>query len=128
MILIADDSKFMRHYFIQALREHGYTNFIEASNGREAVLFHILFEPSVTLLDIKMPEVDGLTALKKIKKANPAAQVIMCSSLATKENRQEAKMLGASDFIVKPFFGKLGDKVIKLRKSNGGKYVERING
>lgn len=127
MILIADDSKFMRHYLIQSLRKHGFTNFIEASNGREAVLYYILFEPSVALLDITMPEVDGLIALKEIMKVNPDAKVIMCSALATKKNREKAKMLGASDFLVKPFFEELSEKVAKLRNANGGKYIEGIN-
>lgn len=126
MILIADDSRFMRNILKQSLQKYGYNNFVEAKNGREAILLFKLLKPSVVLLDITMPEVDGLEALKEIKALNQDAKVIMCSAMATDANRKEALMLGAGDFVRKPFFEDLHVKVANLQAGNGGDEIESI--
>ncbi|MHA6252472.1 response regulator [Oceanobacillus sp. CAU 1775] len=124
MILIADDSKFMRTYLKQILHKHGFTNFVEASNGKEAIQLFNLLKPRITLLDIIMPEIDGLEALQEIKKINSEAKVIMCSSLATNENKKQAIDLGASDFVIKPFFEDLNQIISRTLAEPGGDTIE----
>ena len=124
MILIADDSKFMRSYLKQALQKQGYRNFVEATNGEEAITLYRLIKPELVLLDITMPKIDGLTALKEIMGINPEAKVIMCSALSTNANMTEALRLGASDFVVKPFFEEINKVIGKIL--TGGHQLESI--
>ena len=76
MILIADDAAFMRKMIRSTLASAGYTNFIEASNGEEAVKLFASENPDLVLLDVTMPEMDGLEALKRILAISPSAKVV----------------------------------------------------
>ena len=103
LILIADDAAFMRKMIRSALSSAGYTNFIEAQNGAEAVRLFASENPDLVLLDVTMPEMDGLEALKRIMAISPSAKVVMCSAIGQDGTIMEAVRSGASEFIVKPF-------------------------
>lgn len=102
-ILIADDAAFMRKMIRSTLTAAGYSSFIEAKNGAEAVKLFASEDPDLVMLDVTMPEMDGLEALKRIIAISPTAKVIMCSAIGQDGTIMEAVRSGASDFIVKPF-------------------------
>lgn len=102
-ILIADDASFMRLMICQILARKGYTDIVEAENGRQAVEYFKLNKPDITLMDITMPELDGLAALEEILLIDPLAKVIMCSAVAQEVMVTEALKRGAVDFVIKPF-------------------------
>lgn len=102
-ILIVDDAAFMRMMVKDNLKKAGYTDFIEAANGEEAVKAFNENAPDLVLLDITMPVMDGIQTLGAIKGANPSAKVVMCSAMGQEAMVVEAIKLGALDFIVKPF-------------------------
>jgi two-component system, chemotaxis family, chemotaxis protein CheY len=101
-ILIADDAAFMRMRCGRMLQSHGHT-VVEAETGAEAVDKFTSEQVDVVLLDITMPEMDGLTALKEIKKLDPEARVAMVTAIGQQQVVMEALQSGARDFIVKPF-------------------------
>jgi two-component system chemotaxis response regulator CheY len=101
-ILIADDAAFMRMRCGKLLQVHGHT-IVEAENGREAVDKFTSEQVDVVLLDITMPEMDGLTALREIKKLDPDARVAMVTAIGQQQVVMEALQSGARDFVVKPF-------------------------
>ncbi len=103
LILIADDAAFMRKLIRSTLTAAGYSNFIEAKNGTEAVRLFSSENPDLVLLDVTMPEMDGLEALKRIMAISPSAKVVMCSAIGQDGTIMEAIRNGASEFIVKPF-------------------------
>ena len=102
-ILLADDAAFMRMMLKDALSKGGYTEVYEAVDGADAVQKFDEIGPDLVVLDITMPNMDGLEALKTIKAKNPAANVIMCSAMGQESMVMEAVRSGAKDFIVKPF-------------------------
>ena len=102
-ILIVDDAAFMRMMVKENLKKAGYTDFSEAGNGEEALKKFENDSPDLVLLDITMPIMDGITALKEIKEKNPEAKVVMCSAMGQDSMVIEAIKQGALDFIVKPF-------------------------
>ena len=102
-ILVADDASFMRLMIRQILARRGYHDILEAENGQIAVDLFKLHKPDLIMLDITMPELDGLAALGEILAIEPAAQVIMCSAIAQDSMVREALARGALDFVVKPF-------------------------
>jgi two-component system chemotaxis response regulator CheY len=102
-VLIADDAAFMRMMIKNILTEAGYEIVGEAENGQVAVAKHRELRPDLTTMDITMPEMDGLTALKEIRGADPAARVVMCSAMGQQSMVIESIQAGARDFIVKPF-------------------------
>ncbi len=99
-ILIVDDSAFMRKVLRDIFESVGYTNFIEAGNGHEAVEKIKTDHPDFVFLDIIMPEFSGMDVLREIGKE---AKVIIVSAVGQQELIDEAKSLGALDYIVKPF-------------------------
>jgi two-component system chemotaxis response regulator CheY len=101
-ILIADDAAFMRMRCGRMLAEHGF-EVLEAENGREAVAKYQQYRPDAVLLDITMPELDGLAALKEIKGLDPNARVAMVTALGQQQVVMAALQAGARDFVVKPF-------------------------
>jgi two-component system chemotaxis response regulator CheY len=101
-ILIADDASFVRLMICQILARKGLTNIVEAENGRQAVERFKSDQPDLTIMDITMPELDGLAALREILVFNPLARVIMCSAVAHESVVSEALKRGALDFVVKP--------------------------
>jgi two-component system, chemotaxis family, chemotaxis protein CheY len=102
-ILIADDLSFMRMIQKEILTERGYTIVGEAADGREAVEKFKSLHPDLVLLDITMPNMNGLEAMRKIFSLDPKARVIMCSALGQQNLIVEAIKAGVKDFIVKPF-------------------------
>jgi two-component system chemotaxis response regulator CheY len=102
-ILIVDDAAFMRMMIKDILSKNGYTVAGEADNGLKAIEKYNELQPDLVLMDITMPEMDGIAALKQIKAANSAALVIMCSAMGQQAMVIESIQAGAKDFIVKPF-------------------------
>lgn len=102
-ILICDDAAFMRMMIKDILTKNGYNIAGEAENGSVAVDKYKELKPDLVLMDITMPEMDGIQALKKIRENDPGASVIMCSAMGQQAMVIEAIQSGAKDFIVKPF-------------------------
>ena len=102
-ILIVDDAAFMRMMIKDILTKNGFEVVGEAENGAKAVEKYQELRPDLTTMDITMPEMDGISAVKQIKKIDPAAKVIMCSAVGQQAMVIEAIQSGARDFIVKPF-------------------------
>lgn len=102
-ILVCDDAAFMRMMIKDILTKNGYNIAGEAENGLRAVEKYNETKPDLVLMDITMPEMDGIQALKKIKALDPSANVIMCSAMGQQAMVIEAIQSGAKDFIVKPF-------------------------
>jgi two-component system chemotaxis response regulator CheY len=102
-VLIVDDAMFMRMTIKQMLEAHGHSIAGEAGDGIEAVKKFIECKPDVVLLDITMPEMNGVEALKRIKELDPDARVIICSAMGQQAMVAQAIQYGAKDFIVKPF-------------------------
>ena len=109
-ILICDDAAFMRMMIKDILTKNGYNIAGEAENGQKAVEKYAELKPDLVLMDITMPEMDGIEALKRIKANDPNAQVIMCSAMGQQAMVIESIQSGAKDFIVKPF---QADRVIE---------------
>ncbi len=102
-ILLVDDAAFMRMMLKNILVGLGYSVVGEASNGLEGVNKYKELQPDLVILDITMPEMDGIAALKEIKKVNSNATIIMCSAMGQQAMVIESIQAGAKDFIVKPF-------------------------
>ena len=102
-ILIVDDAAFMRMMIKDILTKNGYTVAGEAENGEVAIAKYKELKPDLVLMDITMPSVDGIQALKQIKASDPGAMVIMCSAMGQQAMVIESIQAGAKDFIVKPF-------------------------
>ncbi|MBB5174144.1 response regulator [Texcoconibacillus texcoconensis] len=102
-LLITDDAAFMRMTLKNIVTAAGYEVVAEAANGYEAIEQYKETKPDLVTLDITMPELDGLEALKQIKQHDPDAKIIMCSAMGQQDMVLNAIQNGASDFIVKPF-------------------------
>ncbi len=102
-ILVVDDAAFMRMMIKDILIKNGYNVAGEAENGQKAVERYRELKPDLVLMDITMPELDGIQALKAIKGEDGGAKVIMCSAMGQQAMVIEAIQSGAKDFIVKPF-------------------------
>jgi len=102
-ILIVDDAKFMRITLTNILRKANHEIVGEAENGREAVMLYRELKPDLVTMDITMPEMSGLEAVKEIKKEFKDAKIIMCSAMGQQKMVVDAIEAGAKDFIVKPF-------------------------
>ena len=102
-VLIVDDAAFMRMMLKDILTKSGYEVCGEAENGKVAIEKFKELKPDLVTLDITMPELDGIGALKGIKAADPDATCIMCSAMGQQAMVIEAIQGGAKDFIVKPF-------------------------
>ncbi|MER2040069.1 MAG: response regulator [Carnobacterium sp.] len=109
-VMIVDDAAFMRMKLKDILEKNGYNVVAEAQNGVEAVEKYKAEKPNLVTMDITMPEMDGVDALKAIKAFDPAARVVMCSAMGQQGMVMDAIRSGAVDFIVKPFDS---DRVIK---------------
>jgi len=102
-VLLVDDLPFMRALLADIVRDAGMEVAAEAENGRKALSAYVAGRPDVVLLDIAMPVMDGITALRRLRNLDPAARVIMCSALGEQGLIVRAIQLGARDFVVKPF-------------------------
>ncbi|MBE6081747.1 MULTISPECIES: response regulator [Tissierellales] len=112
-ILIVDDASFMRMMIKDILTKNGFTVLGEAENGMKAVEKYNELKPSLVIMDITMPEVDGIQAVKAIRKIDGNAKIVMCSAMGQQAMVIEAIQAGAKDFIVKPF---QADRVIEAVK------------
>ena len=112
-ILICDDAAFMRMMIKDILTKNGYNVVGEAENGAKGVEKYNELKPDLVLMDITMPEMDGIAALKAIKANDRGASVIMCSAMGQQAMVIESIQSGAKDFIVKPF---QADRVIEAVK------------
>ncbi len=101
-VLIVDDSRTSRRVLNDILERAGYQIAGEAVNGKEAVEMYERLRPDIVTMDITMPEMDGIEALKQIKKDHPEAKVVMITAAGQKEKMMEAVKLGASEFVAKP--------------------------
>lgn len=102
-ILVVDDAAFMRTMIKDILTKNGYTVVGEAENGAKAIEKYKELKPDLVIMDITMPEVDGIEAVKGIKKIDANANIIMCSAMGQQSMVIESIQAGAKDFIVKPF-------------------------
>ncbi|MDR1579307.1 MAG: response regulator [Synergistaceae bacterium] len=102
-VLIVDDAAFMRMMLRDILAKNGFEVVGEADNGKTAVQMYSELKPDVVTMDITMPEMDGIAAVKEIKAADPAAKIVMVSAMGQQAMVIEAIRSGAADFIVKPF-------------------------
>ena len=102
-VLIVDDAAFMRMMVKDILTKNGFEVIGEASNGLKAIEMYKKERPDVVIMDITMPEMDGIEAVKAIKGYDPTAKIIMCSAMGQQSMVMDAIKAGARDFIVKPF-------------------------
>ncbi len=102
-VLIVDDAAFMRMMIKDILEKNGFQVIGEANNGLKAVEIYQKEKPDVVTMDITMPDMDGIEAVKTIKAFDPAAKIIMCSAMGQQTMVMDAIRAGAKDFIVKPF-------------------------
>lgn len=101
-ILVVDDAAFMRMMIRDILAKEGYT-IHEAVNGRDAIEKFAEIQPDLVTMDITMPELDGISALRSIREAHPEARILMVSAMGQQKMIVEALEAGALDFLVKPF-------------------------
>jgi two-component system chemotaxis response regulator CheY len=116
-ILIVDDAAFMRMMIRDILTKNGFEVCGEANDGLQAIEKFKELRPDLITMDITMPEMDGIHALKEIKKIDPNSKVIMCSAMGQQAMVIDAIQAGAKDFIVKPF---QADRVIEAIKKTLG--------
>lgn len=101
-IMIVDDAQFMRVRLSKLLTGHGY-EVVEAENGEQAVQTYRSVQPDAVLMDVTMPEKDGLQALAEIRTHDTQAKVIMLTALGQESMVLQAVQAGAKDYVVKPF-------------------------
>jgi len=102
-VLIVDDAAFMRMMLRNILTKAGYEIVGEAENGRTALDLYKELKPDVVTMDITMPEMNGIEAVKALKQVDPQARIVMISAMGQQAMVMEAVQAGAKDFIVKPF-------------------------
>ncbi len=102
-VLIVDDADFMRVMLKEILCDMGLQVVGEAGDGEQAVRLYAELHPDLVALDIAMPRLDGIAALRQILASDPAANVVMISALGQRQKVLEAIQCGARDFLVKPF-------------------------
>lgn len=102
-VLVVDDAAFMRMMIKDILRKGGYEVVGEAEDGAKAIEKYKELTPDLVTMDITMPDMDGISAVKEIRKINPNALIIMCSAMGQQAMVIDAIQAGAKDFVVKPF-------------------------
>lgn len=104
----------MRTLLKSKLNQHYFTVIAEASNGQEAIEKFKTFSPDIVLMDVIMPKVTGIEALKEIMHFNPSAKIVVCSSMGQQSLIIEALTIGAKDYIVKPNFDNINEILFNL--------------
>lgn len=124
-ILVADDSAYMRSILKDLLLRSGYEVAGEAENGKEAVRLYEKLAPDLVLMDILMPEMSGIQALKEIKEKYPDSRIVMLGALGQQNLVVEAMQAGASEFFVKPVQAeKVAEVIEKVLKRGRGIFGE----
>jgi two-component system chemotaxis response regulator CheY len=100
-ILVVDDETHIRKFVTLILKQLGYRSFLEAANGEEAIAIYQREKPALILMDVNMPHIDGLEALRILKSIDPACVVVMLTSLVNRETIETALALGADHYIRK---------------------------
>ena len=119
-LLVVDDALIMRKRIGDIAREAGWDVVGEAATGRECLFRYRELRPDLVTLDIVMPEMDGVEALRSLRTEHPAARVVMISALDQREKLSECIALGALDFIVKPFDRERLLAVLRRYATHGG--------
>jgi two-component system, chemotaxis family, chemotaxis protein CheY len=101
-VMVVDDTAFMRMVMRSIVEELGHEVVAEAANGAEAVNLYHSVRPDLVTMDITMPEMDGVSAVRKIKTMDSSARIVMCSAMGQRDMVLDAIRCGASDFVVKP--------------------------
>ena len=114
-ILICDDSILARKQLKDIIVEHGYQDFLEASNGQEAIDLYKEHKPELVFVDIVMPVKDGVQAIHEIREFDPEANIIVVSSVGTQTQLRNAIMEGARDFVQKPYTNSGIADILKAR-------------
>lgn len=104
-ILVVDDAVFMRKFISGCLEDCGLRVVGEAADGYEAIEQYKALSPDLVIMDITMPHMSGIDAIKEIFKYDPNCRIIVCSALTAKQTINEAIKAGAKDYIAKPFDG-----------------------
>jgi len=115
--MITDDTAFMRMTLRNILEKNGYEVVAEAEDGVQAVEKYGQHKPDLVTMDITMPNMDGITAIKKIMAEDPGAKIVVVSAMGQKALVIEALNSGAKDFIVKPF---QPDRIVEALQKVGG--------
>lgn len=102
-IMVVDDAMFMRKMLTDILVKHGYEVVCEASDGEEAIKQYMVHKPDLVTMDITMPSMGGISALRKLREVDPDVKVIICSAMGQQSMVLDAIKAGAKDFVVKPF-------------------------
>jgi len=110
-ILVVDDAAFMRLMVSDIVKKGGYTVIGEAENGQKAIEKYKKLRPDIVMMDITMPDMDGIAAVKEIKKIDANAKIIICSAMGQQETVTKAIQAGAINFIVKPF---IKEKILEV--------------
>ncbi len=100
-ILLVDDEPHIRKYVSLILKQMGVTQIFEAGNGEEAVISYQRDKPLLVLMDVNMPRIDGIQALRQLKEIDPECRVVMLTSLTNRDTIQQALDLGAENYIRK---------------------------
>jgi two-component system, chemotaxis family, chemotaxis protein CheY len=102
-VMVVDDAAFMRLTISKMLQRNGYEIVAEAVNGEDGIIKYKEFEPDIVTMDITMPDMTGIEALKAICQYDPRAKVVMVSAMGQEKMVREAMMSGAKSFIIKPY-------------------------
>lgn len=102
-VLVVDDAAFMRMQLSDILQKGGHEVIGQAENGKEAIEKYMKLKPELVTMDITMPVMEGIDAVKGIKQLDPNARIIMCSAMGQQSMVVNAIQAGAKDFVVKPF-------------------------
>lgn len=102
-ILLVDDSAFMRTIIKNTLTDSGYSDFLEAEDGRKAIELYESGKPDLVILDLIMPNMDGVETLKKIRHIDEKAKVLVLTAIGQDQMQKECKKYGAAGYLIKPF-------------------------
>ena len=119
-ILLVDDSRTIRNIQKNVLKQLGHTDVVEAADGVEALEVFGKGVPDLMLVDWNMPNMDGITLIRKIREINKSVPIVMCTTEAEKSRVLEAVKAGVNNYIVKPFTAEsLGEKISQTMAKAG---------
>jgi len=122
-VLVVDDTQFMRKMLADCLTQNGYEVTGEASNGREAVQRYKELRPDVVMMDLNMPEMNGVEAIREILKIDASAVILVCTAGNQQDNVIEAMDAGAKGYVMKPF---KPNKVLEIIRKYAEPHVESL--